>query len=147
MKTFILSLAIHLAHVLPCPKTIGEKLLSAITSFVWVSHMERPSKQLSNLPTATPGGFRNPRPFFVLSFNFHHYSFQISHRPGGTRKIDASLLDGFPTSQHSPCVFPKHSDCHYRIPILQSGYCSSYKDTSQRRSLYYDICHSKPGHL
>ena len=69
IKTYVLPLVIHKAQVLPCPKMRADKMLNAMTSFVWAHQLEWPDRGNTHRPILQGGlGIPNPFQFFRSLF-------------------------------------------------------------------------------
>ena len=69
VKTYILPLAIYKAQVLPCGKSRSERILNAITSFIWSSQLEWPNRGNTHRPILQ-GGLGIPNPFLFFQSLF-----------------------------------------------------------------------------
>lgn len=78
VKQHVLSLPVHLAHIIPCPPHRARAIEGSITSFVW-GKRSRPATQCTQRPVLKGGlGFPNPSLFFHSLLTHTMYKALIS---------------------------------------------------------------------
>lgn len=69
IKTFALSLSVHLAHTLPCPDKLADSVRKAISMFIWSYRREKPTLGSSRrLPHQGGLGIPHPQLFYKSLF-------------------------------------------------------------------------------
>lgn len=98
-KARILSRAIYIASVLPCPSSVSLKILNALVKFVFLGKIEKPARCVSFRPSQKGGlSLTNPELFFKALFLKNIYNSLL-----GPDTCENSLLRfwmGFPLRQH-----------------------------------------------
>ena len=80
IKTFALSLSVHLAHVLPCPDKLADAVRKAISMFIWSYRREKPTLGSSRrLPHQGGLGIPHPQLFYKSLFTNTLYKLFIGH--------------------------------------------------------------------
>ena len=85
IKTYVLPLVIHKAQVLPCSKAIADKMLNAMTSFVWAHQLEWPDRGNTHRPILN-GGLGIPNPFLFFQSLFVRSVFKSFIGPEGPER-------------------------------------------------------------
>lgn len=101
LKTFALSLSVHLAHVLPCPDEIADNVRKAISMFIWSRCREKPTLGSSRRPPIQGGlGIPHPQLFYKSLFITTLYKLFIG--PEGPEKASLRYWLAFPLRHQIP---------------------------------------------
>lgn len=80
LKVRVLSRAVYIALVLPCPSIISTKILNASVHFVFLGKLEKPSREVSFRPSNKGGlSLTNPELFFKALFLKNIYNTLIAN--------------------------------------------------------------------
>ena len=88
LKSKVLSRAVYVALVLPCPVTVSDKILNAYVTFIFLGKLEKPARSVLFRP-CIKGGVSLPHPalFFKAIFLKYVYNTLI-----GPETCQSSLL-------------------------------------------------------
>ena len=105
LKTRILSRAVYIASVLPCPEAMSESMLSLCVRFVYNGiNVEKPSRCVS-FRSPSEGGLSLPHPglFFKALFLKNIYNTLVLGEPSQSHLL--RFWTGFPLRRHLPHIY------------------------------------------
>jgi hypothetical protein len=99
LKAKVLSRAVYIALVLPCPEEVSDKILSSIVTFTFLGKLEKPARSVLFRP-CSEGGISLPHPALMFDSLFLKYVYNTLIVPDSCESSLLRFWMGFPLRRH-----------------------------------------------